>query len=113
MIDRNGHPLKPGDIVKLWFVLDQYSTSEEQYLDQMPGRVYPMPCPSRDGVCEVHLAVGGVFQYCSYENVEYVADASQPWLECLWCGGTRFTPLGVLCRTCHGSGKMLAATGKH
>jgi len=24
---------------------------------------------------------------------------------CQWCNGTRFTPAGVLCRTCEGTGK--------
>jgi len=24
---------------------------------------------------------------------------------CIWCSGTRFTPCGVLCRTCGGTGR--------
>ncbi len=26
--------------------------------------------------------------------------------ECPWCEGTKYTPLGILCRTCQGTGKQ-------
>ena len=45
MKDSNGHPLRPGDVVRLSFSLDEFTLPIEQQLDGMCGRVFPADHP--------------------------------------------------------------------